>query len=393
MPRGMSLADWKRVGLLDREWSLYHRLGSKIRRLCVVLTGTEDNAAIESDLQTQADGQYQLSFIRALPGAPWEQTLAELPARVLAQIGGGSGARTVVKTEQLTSGPVAVEIRDALRRAGHEAALVTRGGYLWSRFSALEFGPDSPQARSAADSERVLCRNADIVVGTTEDMIGDLSWRYRVDLARTAVIPNFVIPPETLKTSAERVPGLIVTAGALVSRKRIGILIEALCRLDDDLRSRVVLEVIGDGPQEAALRDLAAKSNAPVQFKPPLPHARLLERLGQCFVYAQASELEGHPKAVIDAMAAGAVAVVADSPGLGSLIRTGSTGVLIPSADPADFANAFTGLLADTDWCDLLGGNAARHAAMHFGIDTVLPLELDAYKRAFEYAAKRAAAA
>ena len=110
-------------------------------------------------------------------------------------------------------------------------------------------------------------------------------------------------------------------------------------------------------------------------------------------IYAQASELEGHPRAVIDAMAEGAVAVVADSPGLGPLIRTGSTGVLVPTAGPADFANAFTGLLSDTDWCDLLGGTAARTAAMFYGIDKVVEQEAAAYRRLLETAPARRDAA
>lgn len=391
MPRGMSLADWKRVGLLDREWRLYESVGASFGTVCLVLTGNRADPELETLLTATAQGRFRVCFVANSAKEPLEQFVRSIPARVAAAL--GPAGTTIVKTEQLTTGPIAVEIRDHLRAQGHRALLMTRGGYLWSRFAAHEFGPDSPEAESAGAAERVLCRAADLLVGTTEEMVRDLCWRYQVDARRTAVIPNFSSPPEQVHTSDEREKGLIVTAGALVARKRINILIEAVARLDEELKSTVTLEVIGSGPEEAALRALAESRGARVRFTPPLGHTDLLEKLGRCVIYAQASELEGHPKAVLDAMASGAVVVLADSPGLSTLIRTGSTGVLVPSADPADFANAFTGLLCDTDWCDLLGGAAARYAAQTFGLELVARAELDAYRRLLsgEPAARRAA--
>lgn len=387
MPKGMEIAKWKRVGLLERDWYLYDRVGPLFRRVVLVVEGDSDDQGVQAELAERAAGRFDFHLVRAGASAESERALA---ARVISELLPGP---TIVRTEQLTVGGVAIEIRDQARAQGRVAALMTRGGYLWSRFAAFEFGPDSPQAREAELAERMLCRAADLLVGTTDAMVGDLCWRYCVGLERTAVIPNFVVPCEQVLSAAEREPGLIITAGELVARKRIEILIEAVAALDEELRSRVMLEVIGDGPELPALMRTAASLSAPVRFSPPLGHQALRERMGKCLVYAQASELEGHPRAVIDAMAAGAVAVVADSPGLGSLVRTGSTGVLVPTASPADFASAFTGLLSDTDWCDLLGGTAARTAAMYFGIDQVAAMEADAYRRVLKSVESRRDAA
>ena len=100
-----------------------------------------------------------------------------------------------------------------------------------------------------------------------------------MELARTAIIPNFVVPSGLVRPASEREPGLIVTAGALVARKRIGILLQAVALLDEDLRGRVNLEIIGDGPEESALRALAAELCVPARFFPPLGHVALRERL------------------------------------------------------------------------------------------------------------------
>jgi glycosyltransferase involved in cell wall biosynthesis len=387
MPRGMGIAKWKRVGLLERDWCLYDRVGPMFRRVTLVLNGEGDDGSVEAEPAQRAGGRFDLRLQRIGSGEAEEGAAVERVARDLLP---GS---TIVRTEQLTVGGIAIEIRDRARAKGHVAALITRGGFLWSRFAALEFGPASPQARMAKVAERRLCLSADLLVGTTEEMVRDLCWRYCIDLGRTAVVPNFVVPCENILTASEREPGLIITAGELVARKRIDILIEAVAALDEELRSRVTLEVVGDGPELANLQRIAASLSAPVRFVPPMGYAALRERMARCLIYAQASELEGHPRSVIDAMAAGAVAVVADSPGLGSLVRTGSTGVLVPTSGPSDFANAFTGLLSDTDWCDLLGGTAARTSAMYFGIDQVAKLEAEAYRRALASVHARRSAA
>jgi glycosyltransferase involved in cell wall biosynthesis len=374
MPAGLTPDDWQRYGLLERDWNLLGRMGDAFARLVLVFQSGTPRPSIAAHLVQLAAQRLEVFLVCA------DAEMGADPAP-LARALVPRGSTAVVRTDQLTAGPTAIAIRDDLRAHGCRAALITRGGYLWSRFAAAEFGPDSLEAKHAAEAERALCRAADLIVGTTPEMVSDLCWRYRIEIGRTAVIPNFVVAPQVVRTSGEREPGLIVSAGALVARKRLERLIDAVAALDADLRARVTLEIIGDGPEEPGLRAHAERLKAPVRFTPPLSYPDLIDRLGRCLVYAQASSMEGHPKAVIDAMACGAVPVVADSPGLGSLIRTGSTGVLIPSGEPADFANAFTGLLADTDWCDLLGGTAARSAAASFGIDRVAAMELDAVRR------------
>jgi glycosyltransferase involved in cell wall biosynthesis len=377
MPVGLTPEDWARYGQLERDWNLLGILGPEFARVVLVFQSGEASAGVRAGIGDRlaklADGRFDIQLVRAS---------TERGERAASLVGAlvPSGSCAVVRTDQLTAGTAAVTIRDELRARGCRVVLITRGGYLWSRFAAAEFGPDSREAKHAAETERALCRAADLVVGATHEMVNDLCWRYRLDMGRTAVIPNFVVIPEMIRPSTEREAGLIVSAGALVARKRLERLIEAVAALDEDLRSKVTLEIIGEGPEGANLRAHAERLGAPVRFREPLPYAELIDRLGRCLIYAQASSMEGHPKAVIDAMACGAVPVVADSPGLGSLIRTGSTGVLVPSGEPADFANAFTGLLSDTDWCDLLGGNAARGAAASFGVGHVAQLELDAMR-------------
>lgn len=388
MPRGATLRDWDRVGLLRREWLLSARLSTWFGRVIIV----SYDRAIDAETRLAARQLFptgaKVEFVHNLDGSPLPG-FASLAAWKVGELVGTASA--VIKTEQLTAGQIAIEIRDAIEARGGLATLLTRGGYLWSRFAAAEQGHESEAALSAARNEAALCREGDMIIGTTSTMVEDLCWRYRVDPQRAAVVPNFVVSPSRVPTAEERDRGLIVTAGHLVNRKRIGVLIEAMSLLDEELRSRATLEIIGDGPEVPRLERLVEALEVNARVLPVLPHSEMIEKLCRCAVYAQASEFEGHPKSVIDAMSCGAVVVLANAPGLDSLVKTGVTGILVPDPSPAGFANAFTGILGDPDWCNLLGSAAAEHARLTFSMDLVVELELAACTKAIANSAARRA--
>ena len=270
------------------------------------------------------------------------------------------------------------------------AALIARGGYLWTRFVAHDEGPHSQAAHDSAARERFLCQAADMVVGTTPDMVEDLSWRYGLDPLHTAVIPNYVLVDEMPRGAAGRTPGLLLYAGQLVARKRVDVLVQALALITPEVREAIRFEIIGDGPERAALERLAASLKVPVVFRSRVPHHDLLARMRECELYIQASELEGHPKTVLEAMASGAAVVVADAPGLGDAVTHGVTGLRV-TPDARSFAHAIEELLNDQEWRDMMGSAAAQATRSSLGLDTILPMEVAVHRRALEQARRRAA--
>jgi glycosyltransferase involved in cell wall biosynthesis len=203
------------------------------------------------------------------------------------------------------------------------------------------------------------------------------------------VIPNYVLPISS--ELAEREPGLIVFAGSLVARKRVDILINAVAALGL-ADSKVKLEILGDGPERLVLETLARDLHAPVVFRGRLPHRETLARMCACQIYVQASSLEGHPKAVIEAMACGAPVIVADSPGLGPVVHHGVTGLRC-AGDVQSFTHVMQELLADDDWRQVLGSSGARLAESTYGLSTISQLEADVHRRAMNLVMTRNAKA
>lgn len=374
----VSLRIWRDSGMLDRELALYRAIAPNYGGITLVTYGDSEDEEILRSALPEAE-RSKFAVICNDTKLPILEYADKLPERVVSAL---AGDRTiVVKTNQMMGGEAGVKITQALRGAGKQVGLVARGGFLWTRFVTHEHGPHSEVASDAAAREKFLCQSADMIVGTTPDMVEDLAWRYGLNPAQTRVIPNYILTDREPTEASQREKGLILYAGQLVPRKRVDVLIDAMARLSDDFKPLLHLEIIGEGPERRSLEERARQFGASVEFKSRVSHHELMDRMHRCMVYAQASELEGHPKTVIEAMGTGATVIVAASPGLGLVVDHGSTGLRVPSDSDA-FATAFGEVYNDPDWRDMLGSAAARVARSRYALDTITPPELESHRLA-----------
>lgn len=379
MSRGISLREWERHGLLAREWTLYQNLAPLYERIVLISHGDESDQPLADQLDPRP------IVITNRDHLPVIDYVASLPSRLHETLGPIESA--LVRTNQMDDAGSACAITGWLRADGVRCALIARCGYLRSQFLAAEFGAGSTQAADAALIERTVIGMADMVVGTTEQIVSDLAWRDGLDADRVRVVPNYVIDEANAEIPHDREPGLLVCVGQLVPRKRVDHLIRAVADLREE--HQITLEVIGSGSEEPALRQLAAELKAPVVFHPRLPHIQVLDRLRHASIYLQASSLEGHPKTLLEAMACGTPCIVADSPGLGNFIQNGVTGICV-AGEPQTFSYALAGLLEDGCWREQIGACAARFARTHYSIQRVAELEREAHVAAMALGANLA---
>lgn len=376
---GMSLRDWFELGLLDREWALYQRLEACYGRIVLVTFGSADDAETGATL----GGNVEVICNRdGLDEAEYASRVPNLVVRALAD-----DHSAVIKTNQMMGGELAVDITQALRKEGKRVGLVARGGYLWSRFEAVELGPSADKAINAGSRERDLCTAADVVVGTSIAMTGDLAWRHGLDPTRTLLVPNYVLPEAPAREASEREPSTILYAGQLIKRKRVDLLIRSVSLLNE-IGTEATLSIIGEGAEHADLEALAAELGVDARFESRVPHKQLLERMSRCSIYAQASSLEGHPKTVLEAMATGAAVVITNAPGLGRVVQHGLTGLVMPP-EPDALARGFEGLLGDPAWRDAMGTAARESVQQVYGLEHVLKLEMKAHQKALEVGGNR----
>ncbi|WP_052423264.1 glycosyltransferase family 4 protein [Nonomuraea candida] len=156
------------------------------------------------------------------------------------------------------------------------------------------------------------------------------------------VIPNGVSVP--------RPPGLVrsprprlVCLGRLVAHKRVHLLLEAV----PELRARrpgLTVDVIGRGPEEAALR---ARLPEGVTLHGHVPEEEKARLVGQAWLHVSASQGEGWGLSVLEAAALGVPTVAFDVDGLRDAVRHGRTGWLLPEG--ADLAKGLATALDELD--------------------------------------------
>jgi glycosyltransferase involved in cell wall biosynthesis len=142
-----------------------------------------------------------------------------------------------------------------------------------------------------------------------------------------------------------------------------------------------VLALVGDGPEADNLSDQAQQAGIAdrVKFFGAIDYALVPEYLKLADVFVTASQSEGHPLSLIEAMATGLPAVGIDSPGVGDTILDGVNGFL-STPDLAVFTAKLVRLVMDTEVRHRLA-EGARTSAQQYDINRTVALLLDEYVR------------
>jgi glycosyltransferase involved in cell wall biosynthesis len=128
------------------------------------------------------------------------------------------------------------------------------------------------------------------------------------------------------------------------------------------------LHLVGEGPQEAQLRALAAETGADVTFHGRLGGEDLFGIVRGARAVVLASEwYENAPKSVLEAFGLGKVVIGADIGGITELVTPGETGWLFPSGDTAALAQTLREVRATDDArISAMGATAAAFVQREF---------------------------
>jgi 1,2-diacylglycerol 3-alpha-glucosyltransferase len=181
---------------------------------------------------------------------------------------------------------------------------------------------------------------------------------------------------------------LLVYSGRLGPEKNLDFLLRAFAGVAEAIDNAHLL-VIGGGPEEEALIELAAQSSVVkrIHFTGMLAYDRLPQYLAMCDAFVTASVTEVHPLSVIEAMATGLPVLGIHSVGVGDTVEEGVTGFLARQ-DQAAFAAKLTHLCLDHDLRHKMG-LAARKASEQYAVERATQIILLHYRRLVSEAAPR----
>jgi glycosyltransferase involved in cell wall biosynthesis len=135
---------------------------------------------------------------------------------------------------------------------------------------------------------------------------------------------------------------LVLAVGRLAPEKRLDVTVEAIRRSRH--AASIQLVVTGRGPEEAAVRRLAAALPVPAEVG-YVPDAELRRLLSTADLLVHASELELEGMAVLEALACGTPALVARAPGSAAPQFALSDDFLFAPGDPDDLARRLDRLI------------------------------------------------
>jgi glycosyltransferase involved in cell wall biosynthesis len=201
-----------------------------------------------------------------------------------------------------------------------------------------------------------------------------LAGRHRVPPARIAVIPNGVeierFDPGRVTRGAWRhrlgVPEdgfLIGGLGRLTWEKGFPDLIKAVASIQSP---DVWLVIAGDGPDWEELRAQARALDVSARVLLPGFIDDVPGWLADLDLFVLPSHQEGHPVALLEAMAMALPVVATDIPGVGDTVTDGVDGHVVPAADPAVLAEAIKRVGSDPEGAGRLGRNARKKVEREF---------------------------
>ena len=164
--------------------------------------------------------------------------------------------------------------------------------------------------------------------------------------------------------SAEKNLETLVAAAADVARRR-------------PLR----LVLVGAGPLEAPLREQARAAGLEADFRGVVPQERLPEVYREADAFVLASFTEGHPKVLIEALAAGVPCVASDCEGNRSLVTDGVTGLLFDPHRAPDLAERLGRVLDDEGLAQGLGQAGRALAVARYDLGALVASEIALLRR------------
>ncbi len=257
---------------------------------------------------------------------------------------------------------------------------------------------DAPEPSGREIGEAQVVEAADRLVANTEDEARELVELYAADPDRVRVVPpgvDLAVFTPGDQREARRSVGLPADAKVLLFVGRIqplkapDVLLRAageLLERNPGWRGELVVGVLG-GPSGTGLarprrlEELAAELGvaASVRFVPPVDRPTLVQWYRAADLVVVPSHSESFGLVAVEAQACGTPVVAAQVGGLPFAV--GDAGLLVPTHETGDWADAIEGLLLDPDRRAELSRRAVRHAA-GFGWDATTDRLLEVYAEA-----------
>jgi glycosyltransferase involved in cell wall biosynthesis len=198
------------------------------------------------------------------------------------------------------------------------------------------------------------------------------------------VEPRAELPPYRPDPGA---PFELLFVGRLVERKGVHLLLDALATLPPE--RRVVLRVVGDGPERPRLQEQAERLGlgGRVVFHGFVTKEELQARMESCDCFVLPAvvdakgDTEGLGVVLLEAMSYGKPTIASAAGGIVDIVRDGRNGFLVPPGDAPALAGAIARMMDDPQAAGRMGVNGRDDVRADFSWDVIVGRLAEVYER------------
>ena len=248
---------------------------------------------------------------------------------------------------------------------------VFSSSYHWSTVLGVIRAEESDFIARAEGMERRAMDRAVQVVTSTQDIADLLLKQAPAAAPKVKVIPNFVDTQLFRPMECEKQYDLVYV-GRIEGFKNLGALLEAVKQLG------ITIAIIGGGTvlasgkdhvkdEEMRLQQRFGDLDGRIHWLGRVKNEQLPPLINQGRAFAMSSLREGHPRAMIEAMACGMPIIGTRVFGIRSVLQHGVTGYLCET-DSDSLVQAIETVLAQPELMRTLGDNARQYALQHYSL-------------------------
>ena len=192
---------------------------------------------------------------------------------------------------------------------------------------------------------------------------------------KVITIPNGVVIPEHIDPRFDSETKDMISIGRLVKQKGVQHAINGIASLPEHLRSKVHLNIVGEGPYVDNLQQLTNSlgMNDYVTFHGRMVGETLANMYKKCLIHLMpTTSHEGLPLTILEGMSYGLVTVASDIGGIPSLITHNKDGVLISPGNSQELAQNLERLIQDSSLMQTLSESARTTIIEGYSMDKMV---------------------
>jgi glycosyltransferase involved in cell wall biosynthesis len=278
--KDMSLVGWDNAGIINREISLYQRLGSKGYDISFITYGNKEDL----NYIDQLGGIKVLCNKWGLPKYLYNKYLHIIHRKHLKSC-------NIIKTNQMFGADIALKSAKYYKKP-----LINRMGYLLSDAIKQLKEFNSFDVVDVNKIEKSVFTYADKIVVTTSQMSERINNSHLGIKQKVKIIPNFVNQNIFSPYFSKEKLFDILFIGRLSEQKNINSLIKAVGN------SNLKILIIGTGPLKPPLIKKFGILDGRLEWIDNVPNEEIPKYMNQSKIFVLPSFYEGHPKVLIEAM-------------------------------------------------------------------------------------------